>query len=429
MLSTIPPNSSDSSFLLALATFTALVLEGNTPLHLFFGARLIALNKRGSGVRPIAVGCTLRRLVPKVACHLISEIMSQYLSPRQLGFGVKGGIEAAVHAGRYFVNHLTSDEAMVKLDFHNAFNSLRSDCMLLSVFTLCPSIFPFVFSVYSTSSSLYWEQSVVNSAEGVQQGDPLGPLLFCLTLHQYLDSLSSPLCIGYLDDITLGGPVESVVSDISVIKEAEKIGLCLNPRKSEIISVDDTSITVLSSTLPGAPVVHPKAASLLGSPSDCITAVINEKISSLQLMGKRLAALNMHDAVLLLRYSFSIPRLIFFAQNISCISLTLSVSVRYTSLFLLSSLLNISINITDNSWSQASLSIWSGGLGFRSVVQLAPSCFLASAAAFYSLITHILPYLSSSISIPHREEALSMWYQNFPTSPPSPPARCDLQRA
>ena len=29
----------------------------------FFGASVIALNKKDGGVRPIAVGCTLRRLV------------------------------------------------------------------------------------------------------------------------------------------------------------------------------------------------------------------------------------------------------------------------------------------------------------------------------------------------------------------------------
>ena len=32
-----------------------------------FGASLIALEKKGGGIRPIAVGCTLRRLVAKVA--------------------------------------------------------------------------------------------------------------------------------------------------------------------------------------------------------------------------------------------------------------------------------------------------------------------------------------------------------------------------
>ena len=51
----------------ALARFVSLVLEGKIPLTIrpfFFGASLTALTKEG-GVRPIAVGCTLRRLFTK----------------------------------------------------------------------------------------------------------------------------------------------------------------------------------------------------------------------------------------------------------------------------------------------------------------------------------------------------------------------------
>ena len=54
----------------------------------------------GGGVRPIAVGCTLRRLVAKIAGQLVVDEMAELLSPRQLGYGVRGGAEAAVHACR-----------------------------------------------------------------------------------------------------------------------------------------------------------------------------------------------------------------------------------------------------------------------------------------------------------------------------------------
>ena len=86
----------------------------------FFGARLIALEKRGGGIRPIAVGCTLRRLVAKIACGQAVGDMADLLSPLQLGFGVKGGIEAAVHAAWLFLHQMPPDEAFVKLDFKNA---------------------------------------------------------------------------------------------------------------------------------------------------------------------------------------------------------------------------------------------------------------------------------------------------------------------
>lgn len=82
------------SLLSALASFVTLVLAGRTPPSIrpfFFGATLIALEKKDGGVRPIAVGCTLRRLAAKVASGRVLEDMAALLAPRQLGFGVKGG--------------------------------------------------------------------------------------------------------------------------------------------------------------------------------------------------------------------------------------------------------------------------------------------------------------------------------------------------
>ena len=116
------------TIVVCLAAFASLVLEGRTPPsvhHFFFGARLIALDKSGGGVRPIAVGCCLRRLMAKIACYRVMEDMSHLLSPHQLGFSVRGGIEAAIHAACCFINQLSPGEAFVKLDFCNAFNSLR----------------------------------------------------------------------------------------------------------------------------------------------------------------------------------------------------------------------------------------------------------------------------------------------------------------
>ena len=76
-----PMDVSLSPLLFALASFCDLVLEGKTPVSIrpfFFGARLTALRKSDGGVRPIASGCTLRRLVAKVACTRAADEMSSY---------------------------------------------------------------------------------------------------------------------------------------------------------------------------------------------------------------------------------------------------------------------------------------------------------------------------------------------------------------
>ena len=213
MLSSESVLPGQSRLLSSLAAFSSLVIEGKTPTSVrpfFFGARLIALEKSNGGIRPIAVGCTLRRLVAKIACSSVSKEMSDYLSPCQIGFGVKGGIEAAVHAAQLFLSKLPSEDAFIKLDIKNAFNSIRRDKMLAAVLSICPALYPLIYSSYLSPSSLFWGNETIDSAEGVQQGDPLGPLLFCLLLHSFMQRLNSDFCVGYLDDISLGGSVSSL---------------------------------------------------------------------------------------------------------------------------------------------------------------------------------------------------------------------------
>ena len=77
-----------------------------------------------------------------------------------------------------------------------------------------PELAQFSYSAYSQASFLNFGPYTVLSQEGPQQGDPLGPLLFCLAMHQLLTSLLPPLNEGYLNDLTLGGPGDVAASDI-----------------------------------------------------------------------------------------------------------------------------------------------------------------------------------------------------------------------
>jgi len=72
---------------------------------------------------------------------------------------------------------------MVILDFSNAFNSIHRREMLLSVYNRVPEIYAYCRSAYSQSSCLYFGPYIVLSEEGAQQGDPIGPLLFCNTIR------------------------------------------------------------------------------------------------------------------------------------------------------------------------------------------------------------------------------------------------------
>ena len=60
----------------------------------FFGATLCALTKKDGGIRPIAVGNTMRRLAAKVGARPLSHSLGSELRPVQLGYSTKGGCEA-----------------------------------------------------------------------------------------------------------------------------------------------------------------------------------------------------------------------------------------------------------------------------------------------------------------------------------------------
>ena len=90
---------------------------------------------------------------------------------------------------------------------------------------------------YGSQSTLLFGNYVITSSCGVQQGDPLGPLLFALAVKHISHSAVCRFTVWYLDDATIGGTTESVITEINRIKNAASLGgLELNTAKCEIIS-------------------------------------------------------------------------------------------------------------------------------------------------------------------------------------------------
>jgi hypothetical protein len=413
----------ENSPLLALITdlvnglYKGIVPEQVRPV--FFGGRLIALAKKDGGLRPIAIGYTLRRLAAKVANTYATRKLSPVFSPLQLGVGSAGGMEAAVHATRRYLQHLPSDHSIVKLDFRNAFNTLRRDALLEATQSILPELFTFVTSAYSASSILQFGGEEISSSEGVQQGDPVGPLLFSMTIQPLLTNCASELRIGYLDDITLGGPTVEVASDVIQLKAAAfDLGLELNDSKCELIQGD---------TLATAPIpfkdfstIAPADAMLLGSPLSADRALmvtLEKRVRVLERGISRLKHLHSHDALVILKHSFSLPVLLHNLRSSPCANHRMLVEFDEALRTGLSQILNIDLD--DGRWTQASLPVRDGGLGIRSAVLLAPSAFLASAAGTSDLISIILPSRLRSIVDPHIASSLQVW-NNFSQSAIAP---------
>ncbi|XP_048488762.1 uncharacterized protein LOC125491265 [Plutella xylostella] len=220
---------------------------------LMYGARICALNKKDGGIRPIAVGSTLRRIASKVCCRQILPKLSTYLQPLQLGFGSKGGCEAAVHALRTYIEH-DGGEVVLKVDIKNAFNSIDRGTFLTEIKELTPEIYPYLWQCYSSPSNLIYNSNLIHSEVGCQQGDPLGPAIFSLAIHKTISSLKSKLNMWYLDDGTLGGESDTVLDDLRTLTDnMREIGLELNSSKREIFipsHISETKHLCASSELP-----------------------------------------------------------------------------------------------------------------------------------------------------------------------------------
>jgi hypothetical protein len=96
---TAPPQAAETA-LEALVSLVNKLPSGQTPSTFatwLCGAPLTALAKPNGGVRPIAVGEVIRRLVANCLMARVKQSAQELLAPLQMGVAVQGGVVYNTH--------------------------------------------------------------------------------------------------------------------------------------------------------------------------------------------------------------------------------------------------------------------------------------------------------------------------------------------
>ena len=232
----------------SLAAVVNDVAAGQVPkevLPLLMGANIVPLRKNADdeAARPVAPGETLRRLCAKrLNAEFGKRAGEVLLEGRQVGVGIPMGMEAAITTvAQYASRHAGTDKVILKIDFRNAFNTVdRSRFLAEAQAKVGVGIMPFLLACYAEPTSLFCGGEVLQSTCGVQQGDPLGPMLFSLAIHEVTEELvrMGIQAVWYLDDGTIMGSPEEVARGYQLVaQKCAKWGLSVNAGKCEVIAL------------------------------------------------------------------------------------------------------------------------------------------------------------------------------------------------
>ena len=384
-----------------LSDFMNIIISGKVPKEIrpiFFAARLIALNKKDGGIRPIAVSNSFRRMASKLVAKIGAQTLASFFNDTQFGIGVRSGCEVAVHLTRQFTE-LNPSAPLVKIDFANAFNSIRRDCMMDEVNRLFPSASAYIHSSYAEASYLQCGDGHIMSAEGVQQGDPIDPLLFCLTIQPIIKKLKCPLNAWYMDDGTIAGPIDVVSHDYHMLtEEATKVGLKINQQKCEVLNGSDNAL------FSSAKVLTPSNFSLLGAPVTQLSTefLLVKKKEEIQNTLSKLSILSQHHAYKILQLSFGSPKLVSLLRCSPCHANHILKEIDTVIQDGVERIFNVSL--TSCSRQQAALPIKMGGLGIREIKSIALSAFVAS----FNAAKNVCQFLTDSTTFTFYKE---IWCQ------------------
>ena len=193
---------------------------------------------------PIAVVDGLRRFLAK---HLATEAKSEPFDSLQLGFSVSGGAETNIHSSKITYHNIVSaqsDEGVLQIDYQNAINSI-SHSYSKATGEFFPGIADFVSFCKSQHTALFYNNPIFQSESGVQHSDPLGPLLFSLTLWPIIEQIKISVLkflqhTWYLDGGYIAGSEDQIKQTLEILaNEGPEKSLIMRKGNCELWLIKD----------------------------------------------------------------------------------------------------------------------------------------------------------------------------------------------
>lgn len=221
-----------------------LATENCQNLDAYTARRLLPLEKKPKGVRPIGIGEILNRIIGKCVMQVTQAGVKRAAGNLQVCAGHQAGGEAAIHAMREIFED-PDIEAILLVDAKNAFNNINRDAMLHNISMKCPILSKYVENTYGTPSDLYIEggevgHDVIKSEEGTTQGDPVAMAMYAIGLSVLQDNLTyeetKVKSVAYADDYIGAGTLQDLRTWWNKLEnKGKKFGYITNANKSCLI--------------------------------------------------------------------------------------------------------------------------------------------------------------------------------------------------
>ena len=230
--------------------------SGQGPLEALLRSRLVPFSKDGGGVRPIAIGTILRRLVTRAFCTIFGKDITEAVGSEQYALQANGG--ELMHKTVFGHMAMHPDHVMVSLDISNAFGTLQRDVALQAAGTI-PGLSEWVHAMLACSPTHTFLDGLGRThnykmTRGLDQGCPWSAQGFPLTLkraiakacQQINTAEKQALLALFQDDIIVCCKLAEVPNVLAIFRVAlRELGLEVNQSKCSLAGADLQAGTVV----------------------------------------------------------------------------------------------------------------------------------------------------------------------------------------